>query len=51
MMLELVVGGELYRLLHGDGSDENILPLDHAQFYAAQVHIGTNSVHPLVATK
>ena len=31
------VGGELFRLLHGDGSEENILPTDHARFYMAQV--------------
>jgi serine/threonine protein kinase len=37
MMLELVNGGELYRLMHGDGSEENPLPRQQARFYAAQV--------------
>lgn len=37
MMLELVVGGELFRIMHGDGSEENVLPLESARFYTAQV--------------
>jgi CRP-like cAMP-binding protein len=37
MMLELVNGGELYRLMHGDGSEENVLPFKDARFYVAQV--------------
>jgi len=37
MMLELVNGGELYRLMHGDGSEENVLPFKDMRFYVAQV--------------
>ena len=37
MMLELVVGGELFRLMHGEGAEMNALPAAHARFYAAQV--------------
>jgi serine/threonine protein kinase len=37
MLLELVNGGELYRLMHGDGSEQNQLKPSDALFYAAQV--------------
>ena len=37
MMLELVVGGELFRLMHGEGEEMNALPTSHARFYAGQV--------------
>ena len=35
MLTELVQGGELFRRMHGDGTEENPLPLPDAQFYAA----------------
>ncbi|GMI21842.1 hypothetical protein TeGR_g10222 [Tetraparma gracilis] len=37
MMLEIVMGGELFRLLHGDGSVENKLSSQDTAFYAANV--------------
>ena len=37
MLLELVNGGELYRLMHGDGSEQNQLKPTDALFYASQV--------------
>jgi hypothetical protein len=37
MLLELVNGGELYRLMHGDGSEQNQLKPADALFYASQV--------------
>jgi serine/threonine protein kinase len=37
MMLEIVMGGELFRLLHGDGSVENKLSPDDTAFYAGNV--------------
>ena len=35
--LEIVMGGELFRLLHGDGSTENLLSPSDTAFYAANV--------------
>lgn len=35
MLTELVQGGELFRRMHGDGTEENPLPLPDAQFYGA----------------
>ena len=35
--MQLVNGGELYRLMHGDGSEENRLGGAAARFYAGQV--------------
>lgn len=37
LLLELVNGGELYRRMHGDGSEQNQLKPSDALFYAAQV--------------
>mmetsp|Transcript_18729 Transcript_18729/g.38352 ORF Transcript_18729/g.38352 Transcript_18729/m.38352 type:complete len:850 (+) Transcript_18729:18-2567(+) len=37
MLLEIVMGGELFRLLHGDGSVENRLSSADTAFYAACV--------------
>jgi len=37
MLLEIVMGGELFRLLHGDGSAENRLSIKDTSFYAANV--------------
>ena len=37
MMLEIVMGGELFRLLHGDGSVENKLSMGDTAFYAGNV--------------
>ncbi|GMH95150.1 hypothetical protein TL16_g13088 [Triparma laevis f. inornata] len=37
MLLEIVMGGELFRLLHGDGSVENKLSSADTAFYAACV--------------
>ena len=37
MLLEIVMGGELFRLLHGDGSVENKLSTQDTAFYAACV--------------
>ena len=37
MLLEIVMGGELFRLLHGDGSVENRLSTPDTAFYAANV--------------
>ena len=37
MMLEIVMGGELFRLLHGDGSQNNLLSLEDTAFYAGNV--------------
>ena len=45
MMLELVPGGELYRLMHGDGTEENRLSFSAARFYAAQVLTVYEHIH------
>eukprot|EP00937_MAST-01D_sp_MAST-1D-sp2_P000439 g439.t1 len=47
MLLELVQGGELFRLLHGDGAEERRLPLARARFFAACVALVFDSVHAL----
>ena len=37
MLLEIVMGGELFRLLHGDGTSENRLSIEDTAFYTANV--------------
>eukprot|EP00520_Triparma_pacifica_P005934 CAMPEP_0118657960 /NCGR_PEP_ID=MMETSP0785-20121206/14303_1 /TAXON_ID=91992 /ORGANISM="Bolidomonas pacifica, Strain CCMP 1866" /LENGTH=850 /DNA_ID=CAMNT_0006550925 /DNA_START=127 /DNA_END=2675 /DNA_ORIENTATION=+ len=37
MLLEIVMGGELFRLLHGDGTSENMLSVEDTAFYTANV--------------
>ena len=37
MLLEIVMGGELFRLLHGDGTSENRLSVVDTAFYTANV--------------
>jgi CRP-like cAMP-binding protein len=37
MLLELVQGGELFRLLHGDGTEDHPMSTTQARFYAACV--------------
>jgi len=47
MMLELVNGGELFRLMHGDGSEMNLLPFENARFYVAQVLVVYEYIHAM----
>lgn len=46
MMLEIVMGGELFRLLHGDGSLQNLLSPNDTAFYAACVASVYDYIHP-----
>ena len=46
LILEVVMGGELHRLLHGDdGSEARRLPPDDAAFYAANVVLALDYAH------
>jgi protein kinase X len=45
MLLELVQGGELFRRLHGDGTEEIPLPEDHARFYTANLVLVFEYIH------
>ena len=47
MMLEFVVGGELFRLLHGDGTCHNTLSSQDTAFYAANVVSVYEYIHAL----
>ena len=46
MMLEIVMGGELFRLLHGDGSVQNLLTSVDTAFYAGCVASVYDYIHP-----
>ncbi|KAH8065073.1 cAMP-dependent protein kinase [Aureococcus anophagefferens] len=46
LILEVVMGGELHRLLHGDdGNERNRLPLKDAAFYASNVILALKYAH------
>jgi CRP-like cAMP-binding protein len=45
MLLELVQGGELFRRLHGDGTEELALPEGHARFYTANLVLVFEYIH------